>query len=167
MQEELRRLEARILDLAYKLEVVTVDVVGVERRIHECLIGSPEHGYWSYQKQLYRMRSEEFRAKIVAAHARLGRLKLEAEVERLWSLQRRLTQVELAHLHTLSESTRRHHRRLAVEMIRRASDTDRASQRVTGVLPMPERVRKQEPQEQYEVPRQQQQYERRYRGRSR
>ena len=162
MQEELRRLEARILDLGYKLEVVTVDAVRADCEMNACRTDSPDHVFWSCRLQVCRMRSRKLQAKIVAAHARLGRLKLEAEFERLRSLQRPPTQVELAHLQTLNDAAKQH-RRLAVQVIRRATDSDRACDRVTGDLPMPKRVQEQDQQQQPEVPRQQQQHEQ-YRG---
>ncbi len=163
MEDRLRRLEAVIADLSVRLELETVRELRVSTDQGERMHNTPEYIVLECEIRLSQMRARELRAKIVAAHTKLARLKVEAEIERLRSLQRPPNEAELAQLRRMSKKAVRDQRRLAIRVIRRACDFDRACKRYDGALPMPKRVPKQSPpqqvlpQQQPEVPKQQHQ----------
>lgn len=160
MEDKLRRLEAVIADLSVRLELETVRELGVSADQCETPFTAPEFQLLECEIRARQMRARELRAKIFAAYAKLARLKLEAEVERLRSLQRPPNEDELTQLRRMLKKALRDQRRLAIRMIRRACNFDRACERYNGTLPMPKRVRKSDQQQQVtppEVPKQQHQ----------
>jgi len=151
MDDELRRLAWRIADLTFKLEVTAVRELKAvcEKGVQK--FGTPDFDIWECQIRVHRMRAQELKAKILAAHARVARLTVEAELERVRSLQRPATAVELARLRRATMRAAKDQRRAALRVIRRACNGDRACERVNRTRAMPERPAAFDPSQQSQV----------------
>jgi hypothetical protein len=154
MDDELRRLAWTITDLTFKLELTAVRELKAvcEKGVQK--FGTPEFDIWECQIRVHRMRARELKAKILAAHARVARLIVAAELERVRSLQRPATEVELARLRRATMRTTKDQRRAALRVIRRACNSDRACERADGTRAMPKRPAAFDPSQQPQVRRQ-------------